>query len=191
MSAGNDQTARLWDASSGEQKGVFSGHDHVIECVAIAPPATYPHLASLAGLKKAPVASSSAEFVATGSRDKTIKLWDSRGTLIKTLVGHDNWVRAMVWHPGGRYLLSCGDDKTLRCWDLAQEGKCVKTIEDAHAHFVSCMRWAPGIIKEPQQVNGDVNGAPNGVKKDEAPKVAIRCVIATGSVDLNVRIFAS
>ncbi|KAF2103701.1 platelet-activating factor acetylhydrolase IB alpha subunit [Rhizodiscina lignyota] len=191
VSAGNDQTARLWDPSSGEQKGIFSGHEHVIECVAIAPPAAYPHLAALAGLKKAPAASSSAEFIATGSRDKTIKIWDGRGTLIKTLVGHDNWVRAMVWHPGGKYLLSCGDDKTIRCWDLAQEGKCVKTLEDAHGHFVSCMRWAPGIMKEPQQVNGDTNGAPNGVKKDEATKVGIRCVIATGSVDLNVRVFAS
>lgn len=190
VSAGNDQTARMWDASSGEQKGVFTGHEHVVECVAIAPPAAYSHLATLAGVKKAPPASSSAEFIATGSRDKTIKLWDGRGTLIKTLVGHDNWVRALVWHPGGKYLLSCGDDKTIRCWDLAQEGKCVKTVEDAHGHFVSCMRWAPGVVKEPQQVNGDANGT-NGVKADEGPKVQIRCVIATGSVDLNVRVFAS
>lgn len=189
VSAGNDQTARMWDASSGEAKGVFTGHEHVVECVAIAPPAAYSHLATLAGVKKAPPPSSSAEFIATGSRDKTIKLWDGRGTLIKTLVGHDNWVRALVWHPGGKYLLSCGDDKTIRCWDLAQEGKCVKTVEDAHGHFVSCMRWAPGVVKEPQ-VNGDTNGA-NGVKGDEAPKVQIRCVIATGSVDLNVRVFAS
>lgn len=189
VSAGNDQTARLWDASSGEQKGVFSGHEHVIECVAIAPPAAYIHLASLAGLKKPPSAGSSAEFIATGSRDKAIKIWDARGTLIKTLIGHDNWVRALVWHPGGKYLLSCSDDKTIRCWDLAQEGKCVKTVEDAHGHFVSCMRWAPGVVKE-AQVNGDTNGT-NGVVKDEPAKVQIRCVLATGSVDYNVRVFAS
>ena len=190
ISVGNDQTARMWDASTGEVKGTFLGHEHVIECCALAIPAAYPHLASLAGLRKPPPSSSSGEFLATGSRDKTIKIWDTRGTLIKTLVGHDNWVRALIWHPGGKYLLSASDDKTIRCWDLSQECKCVKTIDEAHDHFVSCMRWAPGIIKAPV-TNGEVNGV---TKKDDpggGTKETIRCVIATGSVDLSVRIFAA
>ncbi|KAF2754932.1 platelet-activating factor acetylhydrolase IB alpha subunit [Pseudovirgaria hyperparasitica] len=194
LSAGVDQTARLWDAQSGEAKVTFLGHEHTIECVALAPPASYKHLASLAGLKKAPASSSSAEFLATGSRDKTVKIWDGRGTLIKTLVGHDNWVRALVWHPGGKYLLSASDDKTIRCWDLDQEGKCVKIVADAHGHFISCMRWAPSLSKDSAATtNGDTNGA-NGTpskKEDAVGKVQIRCVIATGSVDLNVRLFAS
>jgi WD40 repeat protein len=33
----------------------------------------------------------------------TIRLWDTRGNCIKTLVGHDNWVRSLVFHPGGKY----------------------------------------------------------------------------------------
>jgi platelet-activating factor acetylhydrolase IB subunit alpha len=195
LSAGNDRTARLWDAGSGEAKATFIGHEHIIECCVIAPPTSYGHLATLAGLKKPPPASSSAEFVATGSRDKTISLWDARGTLVKSLVGHDNWVRGLVFHPGGKYLISVSDDKTLRCWDLAQEGKCVKTIDDAHGHFISCLRWAPSIVKEQPPSNGDTNGAINGTPSKKGDpgggQVAIRCVIATGSVDLNVRIFAS
>ncbi|KAI9792850.1 MAG: protein with putative role during mitosis [Piccolia ochrophora] len=196
LSVGSDQTARLWDAGSGEAKSTFMGHEHVIECCALAPPAAYIHLAALAGLKKPPSTSSSAEFVATGSRDKSIKLWDARGTLIKTLVGHDNWVRGLVFHPGGKYLLSISDDKTIRCWDLAQEGKCVKTLDDVHGHFVSCIRWAPSVIKDTGPVNGEVNGmTSNGTepKSQEAggSKATIRCVLATGSVDLNVRVFAS
>jgi hypothetical protein len=51
LSAGNDQTARLWNAGSGEAKASFLGHEHVIECCIIAPPSTYVHLATLAGLK--------------------------------------------------------------------------------------------------------------------------------------------
>jgi len=195
VSAGNDQTARLWDASTGEAKCTFLGHEHVIECIVIAPPVSYANLASLAGFKKPPALSSSAEFIATGSRDKTIKIWDGRGTLIKTLVGHDNWVRGLVFHPGGKYLLSVSDDTTIRCWDLTQEGRCVKVVSDAHGHFVSCIRWAPNISKD-VPVNGDAaNGvSTNGTtkkKEEEAAKAGIRCVIATGSVDLNVRIFAS
>ena len=191
LSAGNDQVARLWDASSGDVKATFLGHEHVIECCTFAPATAYSHLANLVGLKKPPAASSSGEFLATGSRDKSIKLWDSRGTLIKTLIGHDNWVRGLVFHPGGKYLLSVSDDKTIRCWDLSQEGKCVKTLDDAHGHFVSCIRWAPGVVKGPVVTNGDISGG----KKDDpgggAVTETIRCVIATGNVDMNVRVFAS
>lgn len=197
LSTGNDQTARLWDISlaNPEVKLSFIGHEHVVECAVIAPATTYPHLATLAGLKKPPPATSPAEYMATGSRDKTIKLWNAQGTCIKTLVGHDNWVRALVFHPGGKYLLSVSDDKSLRCWDLAQEGKCVKKLEDVHAHFVSCLRWAPGIVKDaPATANGE-NGGSNGTPTSRKPpaggEVQIRCVIATGSVDLNVRIFAN
>ena len=107
---------------------------------------------------------------------------------MKTLIGHDNWVRALVFHPGGKYLLSVSDDKTIRCWDLAQEGKCVKTVDDAHGHFVSCLRWAPGVMKGPVAVNGDAGGKG---KDDPGGQETIRCVVATGSVDLNVRVFAS
>lgn len=189
LSAGDDRVGRLWDAASGEVKATFLGHDHVIICCALAPASTYQHLASMAGLKKAPPASSSAEFLATGSRDKTIKVWDSRGTLIKTLIGHDNWVRGLLFHPGGRYLLSVSDDYTIRCWDLSQEGKCVKTIDDAHTHFVSAIRWAPSINKGPSAVVA--NGDKGTTKDDPGGKETIRCVIATACVDMSVRVFAS
>ncbi|KAK0370671.1 Nuclear distribution protein PAC1 [Colletotrichum limetticola] len=195
LSAGDDQTGRLWDISTAnpEVKLMLLGHEHVVTCCALPPPTTYANLAALAGLRKPPPATDTAEFMATGSRDKAIRLWDARGNCIKTLTGHDNWVRALAFHPGGRYLLSVSDDKTLRCWDLAQEGKCAKVLDDVHDRFVSCLRWAPSIVRE-AVANGD---RPNDV--DETPSslaaksrdIQIRCVIATGSVDLNVRIFAN
>lgn len=194
LSVGNDQIARLWDMTTSTTKTQFLGHEHVIECCAIAPSTTYTHLAAVAGMKKPPSTSNSAEFLATGGRDKTIKLWSMHGTLLKTLIGHDNWVRAMVFHPGGRYLLSVSDDKTIRCWDLSQECKCVKTIDDVHGHFISSIRWAPSVYKDVSVSDGPANGLSmtNGAGKPPEPeRPMIRCVIATGSVDLNVRVFAS
>ncbi|MBO8695560.1 hypothetical protein INO35_14400, partial [Staphylococcus aureus] len=50
-----------------------------------------------------------------------------------TMIGHDNWVRGLVFHPGGKYVISASDDKTLRIWDLANKRN-MKTLL-AHGHF--------------------------------------------------------
>ncbi|KIV98219.1 nuclear distribution protein PAC1 [Exophiala mesophila] len=190
LSAGNDQVPRLWDVNTGEVKISFLGHEHSLECVAFAPSSAYTHLAALAAYKKPPPASSTGEFLATGGRDKLIKIWDNRGTCHKTLVGHDNWVRGLVFHPAGRYLLSVSDDKTIRCWDLAQECKCVKVVDEAHQHFISSIRWAPDVAVQPTSDLG-ANATTSTAKKEEGTSGGkIRCVIATASVDLNVRVFA-
>ncbi|KAI0553859.1 nuclear distribution protein pac-1a [Xylaria curta] len=201
LSAGDDMTARLWDISSAtqtESKLTMIGHEHYIECCAIAPPVAYKHLALIAGLKKPPPASSSAEYMATGSRDKTIRLWDARGTCLLTLVGHDNWIRALVFHPGGKYLLSVSDDKTLRCWDLSQDGRCVKVIGEPHERFIAALQWAPSIVHNdiaasgtnPERLqDGEVNNKPtDGGKPGD---VQIRCVVATAGVDCKLRIFTN
>ena len=76
------------------------------------------------------------------SRDKTIKLWHiSSGSCIRTLLGHDNWVRQVLFTPSGRFLISCSDDKSIRCWDLQKAAKCVRVLEAAHGLFVSCIDW--------------------------------------------------
>ena len=103
------------------------------------------------------------------------------------------------------------DDKTIRCWDLEQEGKCVRVVGGGekeggnsvvHEHFVQGVRWAPSLIRQQQQQGsaGAGAGATNGngsidQGKKEDPggggKEGIRCVIATASVDMCVRVFAN
>lgn len=62
------------------------------------------------------------------------RIWDvGAGVALFVLTGHDNWVRGVVFHPGGKHLVSAGDDKTLRVWDLRNK-RCTKTLE-AHKHF--------------------------------------------------------
>lgn len=197
LSTGGDHMGRLWDMTvpNPETKVLLLGHEHVVQCCAFAPPSSYEHLAAIAGLKKAPPTTSAAEFMATGSRDKTIRIWDSRGTCLKVLVGHDNWVTALAFHPGGKYLLSAADDWSIRCWDLSQDGKCVKTLDHAHDHFVKTLRWAPSIVKDAPAVNGSSGGPADGeatpnAKKAE-PETQIRCVIATGGVDMMVKVWAN
>lgn len=184
VSGGRNHIAKILEVSTSETKATLLGHDNDLECCIFAPPASYVYLAALAGLKKSPPATSSAEFVLTGGRDKTIKLWDFRGTLIKTFVGHNNWVRGLVVHPSGKYLISVGDDKTMRCWDLSQEGKLVKTIDDAHGHFVSCIQWAPSSMP-----GGNAESGHSVRTEGPCNNSGIQCIIATGSADSCVRIF--
>ncbi|KAF9924822.1 protein with putative role during mitosis [Linnemannia zychae] len=142
VSSSRDQTSRVWDVATGECKSEFRGHDNDVECAIFAPLTAYPYIKELIGIDpkvSAKVQALPGQYVATGSRDKTIKLWDSTGQCIHTLIGHDNWVRGLVFHPSGKFLLSASDDKTMKIWDL-KSGRCMKTLE-AHSHFVTCIAF--------------------------------------------------
>ena len=55
---------------------------------------------------------------ASGSVDKTIKLWDlATGKDRAFLTGHH--VHAVVFSPDGKTLASGGGDKTITLWDVA------------------------------------------------------------------------
>lgn len=98
----------------------------------------HAHAHTQTNKKKRKGATASGEYLASGSRDKTIKLWHvPTQQCIATLVGHDNWVRSIFFHPNGKHLISTSDDKSIRIWDL-QEQRTIKTLSDAHSHFVAC-----------------------------------------------------
>ncbi|KAJ5777410.1 nuclear migration protein nudF [Penicillium odoratum] len=190
VSGGTDHAATIWNVASGDAQAILRGHGNHVECCAFAPAASYSYIVALSGGKIPPSGGSSVGFVATAGRDKTIKLWDFNGLLLKTLVGHDNWVRGLVFHPGGRFLLSVGDDRTLRCWDLAEEGRLWKTLEDIHGGFVSCIRWAPCAMNDSENHGSPAVafGASVGLR-GEARESGVRCVLATGSSDSKLRVF--
>ncbi|EFP87362.1 protein with putative role during mitosis [Puccinia graminis f. sp. tritici] len=191
VSASNDQTARIWDLTTGESKIEFRGHEHVVEIALFSPPASNAAIREMAGIpsptnQDSKIKEPDPVFVATGSRDKTIRIWDcNSGQCIKTLVGHDNWIRALVFHPNGRHLLSSSDDKTIRAWEL-RTGRCVKVV-DAHEHFVTSMAWGRASAGGgPPTTNPDSNQPLNSLSSVAARPVS---VIATGSVDQSIKIW--
>lgn len=57
------------------------------------------------------------QTVASGSKDKTIQLWDvATGALVKTLVGHTDWVWSVAFSPDGQMLASGSEDHTIKLW---------------------------------------------------------------------------
>ncbi|KAJ1850091.1 Lissencephaly-1 [Coemansia sp. RSA 2708] len=142
--ASNDQSVRLWDVASGECKGDLRAHENVVEVAKFVPAAAHPFLRRLVGLppSKSDASDDAAgQFVISGSRDKTLRVWDCASLqLLHTFVGHDDWVRDFVVHPSGKTLISVSDDKTMRIWDLLT-GRCLKSI-DASEHFTTCVDFS-------------------------------------------------
>jgi len=95
-------------------------------------------------------------FLVIGSRDRTIRLWHvPTATCVKTLIGHDNWVRCVLFHPSGKFILSSSDDKSICVWDLTKNGRLIKKIDKAHDQFVTCLDWNRTI---PQLASGGTDG---------------------------------
>ena len=68
------------------------------------------------------------KYIASGSWDKTIKLWEvAIGRNVKTLQGHTERITSVVYSPNGKYVASGSWDKTIKLWEVAT-GKCIKTL---------------------------------------------------------------
>lgn len=72
--------------------------------------------------------SSDSQLIASGSKDKTIKIWQvSTGKEIITLNGHSDHVTSVSISADNQILASASKDKTLKLWSLAT-GKLISTI---------------------------------------------------------------
>ena len=61
-----------------------------------------------------------SETLASGSHDKTIRLWDvATGEEKAVLREHTRWVSSVSFSPDGKTLASGSGDKTIRLWDVA------------------------------------------------------------------------
>jgi WD40 repeat protein len=57
------------------------------------------------------------QTLASGSEDRTIKLWNAAtGAVITTLSGHSRGVSAVAFSPDGQTLASGSWDKTIKIW---------------------------------------------------------------------------
>ncbi len=68
------------------------------------------------------------ETLASGSEDKTVKLWEVRsGKLLRTLEGHQRTVNSVAFEPLGGMLASGSGDETVKLWD-GRSGELIRTL---------------------------------------------------------------
>jgi serine/threonine protein kinase len=79
--------------------------------------------------------------LASGSWDKTIKLWDVQSQReIAALTGHSNWVTSVAFSPDGRTLAS-GSYKTIKLWDVQSQRE-IATLT-GHSNWVKSVAFSP------------------------------------------------
>ena len=94
--ASRDNTARLWDVSSGHELAVLRGHEG---------PVSYPRCSSLDGTR-----------LVTASRDNTARLWNvSSGRELELAATRAQFL-PQQFSPDATRLVTTSDDSTARLW---------------------------------------------------------------------------
>jgi platelet-activating factor acetylhydrolase IB subunit alpha len=133
-SSGNDTVIHVY----GNHKNKLvelRGHEHVVETLAFV---TEDALKGTAN-RETKHTELVRDYLASGSRDRTVRLWRiSEASCLATFKAHENWVRSVLIHPSGNYVISASDDKSIRVFDI-KNNRCLRTIDKAHDHFVTCL----------------------------------------------------
>ena len=82
--------------------------------------------------------------VVTGSKDKTIRIWDAESGAIvgEPLTGHKEAVNSVAYSRDGRHIISGSSDRTIRIWD-AETGAPVGNPLVGHTNSVVSVAYSP------------------------------------------------
>jgi WD40 repeat protein len=87
-SASRDRSVRTWDAATGQQRALLTGHTDAVTAVAIAPDGT---------------------CLASASKDGSVRIWDPGTGRISAVMRVDRPLADCTWNPSGQSLAAAGD----------------------------------------------------------------------------------
>lgn len=170
LSSSDDQTIRIWNWQSRACIAVLTGHNHYVMCATFgpfnSPSCDLVASASLdqtiriwdiSGLKRkhstAPSGSPSLHSMSqypgsyssptSLSQHNQLELFAATEAIIKhVLEGHDRGVNWVDFHPSGLYIVSGGDDRQVKVWQI--DGSRAWETDTLSGHFnnVSCVKFS-------------------------------------------------
>jgi WD40 repeat protein len=140
--SGGLQTIKILNWQTGQELrtlGALSlGHSNLAKTVAIFSTFVAGHSNEIQSIAFSP----DGKILASGSADKTIKIWDvKKGKEIRTLTGHSAGVESVAFDPDGKILASGSHDKTTKVWDW-RTGEELCTLR-GHGDSVQAVAFSP------------------------------------------------
>lgn len=81
-------------------------------------------------------------ILASGSEDKTVRLWDTeKRAKIATLKGHEAWVAAVAFAPDGKILATGDAGKVIKLWDVNTQRE--RATLTGHTNGISALTFTP------------------------------------------------
>lgn len=137
-SSGNDQVIYVYDSATNGKIAELRGHEHVVEDISFIKEEAFPKSSALSS-NDSKQKETVRDYLASCSRDRSVRLWSiSTESCVAVFTAHENWVKGVVIHPSGNYVISGGDDRTIRVFDI-KANRCLRTLENAHSHFISSL----------------------------------------------------
>ena len=81
--------------------------------------------------------------LATGSRDKTVRLWNIETGEQRVIGKHDNFVSCVAFSPDGRYVASGGWDNRIKQFDIIKGDELSEGKFDKHTNYVLALAFSP------------------------------------------------
>ncbi len=121
VSCSTDQTVRVWDTTTGQQKFQLNGHSGAVHAVAMSPDET---------------------FVVSSGADGTLRLWDiAGGRQLKQLITYNATMYSVAMHPNGALIASAGADRKVHLLDMIT-GVEQNTL-NGHTDYIHCVAFSP------------------------------------------------